>query len=295
MAYKILVRPNYGHHEYAGNCLPMAQKVVGAGGGPHSATAAANATRYQHHDRALPGDAPAVVWLSHWGTYTDYRDGVLKYENWGHVVIWEPTAFANAGGFFSSRRNGYGVGEWFRTIEDVERAFSSSYRFWSEDINGVRVIAPTGKHAASVAGEENMKHFGGGLKRKSPQVIPAGVRTRLAWSDAPSGGESIAGGAGNIVGLVATVRLKLKPGTKATPDMRAEIGAYRETGRSDPNRLHIMGPRAVTFDKLGLAQLQIMISKPLTAADRIRITVHTSKETGPVTVEAFDWDGYVNP
>jgi hypothetical protein len=145
MAYKILVTPNYGHREYAGNCLPMAQKVAGAGGGPHSATAAANATRYQRHDRALPSDAPAVVWLSHWGTYTDYRDGQLKYEDWGHVVFWEPTAFGGAGGFFSSPRGGYGVGEWFRTIADVEQAFAARYRFWSEDINGIRVIQPTEK------------------------------------------------------------------------------------------------------------------------------------------------------
>lgn len=159
MAYKKLVAPNYGYHEYAGNCLPMAQKVVGAGGGPHSATAAANATRYQHHDRALPGDAPAVVWLSHWGTYTDYRDGRAKYENWGHVVFWEPTAFGGAGGFFSSPRNGYGAGEWFRSIADVENAFASSYRFWSEDINGVRVIEPAApKHAAPTAAPKRQEH-----------------------------------------------------------------------------------------------------------------------------------------
>lgn len=148
MAYKTLVKPNYSHHEHAGNCLPMAQKVVGAPGGPHSATAAANATQYQHHDRTFPRDAPAVVWLSHVGTYTDYRNGQKKTEDWGHVVVWDPAAFGGAGGFFSSRRSGYGAGEWFRTIADVERAFSSSYRFWSEDINGVRVIQPEPKHAA---------------------------------------------------------------------------------------------------------------------------------------------------
>lgn len=151
MPYRTLVTPNYGHHEYAGNCLPMAQKAVGAPGGPHSATVAANATRYQHHDRAFPGDAPAVVWLSHWGSYTDYRDGRVKYEDWGHVVFWEPTAFGKAGGFFSSRRSGFGAGEWFRTIADVEHAFGSTYRFWSEDINGIRVIQPVPKHAAWAA------------------------------------------------------------------------------------------------------------------------------------------------
>lgn len=159
MAYQTLVKPNYGHHEHAGNCLPMAQKVFGAGGGPHSATAAANATRFQHHDRAFPGDAPAIVWLSHWGTYTDYRDGQLKYEDWGHVVVWEPTAFGGAGGFFSSPRAGYGPGEWFRTIADVERAFSSLYRFWSEDINGVRAIQSAAKPTATAATKRRNKNM----------------------------------------------------------------------------------------------------------------------------------------
>lgn len=142
MSFKTLIRPRYGTSEWAGNCLPMAQTVVGAGGGPFSATEAANGTRFRHTS-ALPRDALAVVWLNHYGTYTDYRDGQLKSGNWGHVVIWDPSAFGGAGGFYSSPRNGFRPGEWFQTIAAVEAAFSSSYRFWSEDLNGVRVSMPT--------------------------------------------------------------------------------------------------------------------------------------------------------
>lgn len=143
MAYKTLISPNFNAREQAGNCLPMAQAVVGADGGPYSATVAANATQFQHHDRDFPKTALAVVWLSHMGTYTDYRNGERRYEDWGHVVIWDPAAFGGAGGFYSSPRSGVG-GEWFRTIADIESAFSSTFRFWSEDINGVRVSTPTG-------------------------------------------------------------------------------------------------------------------------------------------------------
>lgn len=146
---KQLVKPSYGGEASAGACLYMAQLVVGASGGPYSATVAANATKYRHHDRAFPRSSIAVAWFSHLGTYTDYRNNERRYEDWGHVVIWDPTAFDGAGGFFSSRRNGNGPGEWFRTIGDVEAAFSAVYRFWSEDLNQVRVCEPlpTGNNA----------------------------------------------------------------------------------------------------------------------------------------------------
>lgn len=141
MAYKQLSQLNFDVKAAAGACLVQAQNVVGAGGGPYSATAAANGTRFRHSGGKLPRDASVVVWFDHWGTYQDYRNGQFRYENWGHVVIWWPKAFNNAGGFYSSPRSGYG-GEWFRTIADIEREFNSTYRFWSEDINGVRVSAP---------------------------------------------------------------------------------------------------------------------------------------------------------
>lgn len=51
---KQLVTPWYGGQAGAGACLYMAQLVVGAGGGPYSATVAANATKYRHHNRDFP-------------------------------------------------------------------------------------------------------------------------------------------------------------------------------------------------------------------------------------------------
>lgn len=100
---KQLVTPWYGGQAGAGACLYMAQLVVGAGGGPYSATVAANATQFRHHNRTFPKSSICVLWFDHWGTYQDYRNGQFRYENWGHVVIWDPWAFNGAGGFFSSR------------------------------------------------------------------------------------------------------------------------------------------------------------------------------------------------
>lgn len=139
---KQLIKPWYGGKASAGACLYMAQLVVGASGGPYSATVAANATKHRHHDRSFPHGSIAAVWFSHWGTYTDYRNNERRYEDWGHVVIWDPAAFDRAGGFFSSRRTETGAGEWFRTIADVEASFNATYRFWSEDLNGVRICVP---------------------------------------------------------------------------------------------------------------------------------------------------------
>lgn len=145
---KQLVTPWYGGQAGAGACLYVAQLVVGAGGGPYSATVAANATKYRHHNRDFPSKSICVLWFDHWGTYQDYRSGEFRYENWGHVVIWAPNAFGvGQGGFFSSRRWGFGDGEWFRTVAEVEAAFSSKYRFWSEDLNGVRVCEPVEEDA----------------------------------------------------------------------------------------------------------------------------------------------------
>lgn len=150
MAFKQLVAPNFEAKSAAGACLIQAQKVVGAGGGPYSATVAANQTQHQHWDRNLPSDSIAVLWFSHWGTYWNYIEQRYTFEDYGHVVVWSPSAFGmGRGGFYSSPRSGIG-GEWFSSIADVEAAFNSTYRFWSEDLNGVRVCAPAaGVPAAS--------------------------------------------------------------------------------------------------------------------------------------------------
>lgn len=161
MAFKQLVTPNFEAQSAAGACLIQAQKVVGAGGGPYSATVAANQTQHQHWDRNLPSDSIAVLWFSHWGTYWNYIQQRYTYEDYGHVVVWSPSAFGmGRGGFYSSPRSGIG-GEWFSSIADVEAAFNSTYRFWSEDLNGVRVCAPAaGVPAASKPAARKPRLFG---------------------------------------------------------------------------------------------------------------------------------------
>ena len=54
MAYRSLVKPNMGFQVLAGNCLAMAQGIVGAPIMYESATDAANATKIRHHTRELP-------------------------------------------------------------------------------------------------------------------------------------------------------------------------------------------------------------------------------------------------
>lgn len=131
--FQALVKPWYGGHVLAGNCLAMAQKIMGAPVMHPSATAAANATRHRHYSRSMP-DAPCVVWLDHWGAYG--QPGREVYANWGHVVTYEPGK-----GFASSSPNAGEVSTpyFYSTLAGIEAAFNCSFRFWSEDINGKRV------------------------------------------------------------------------------------------------------------------------------------------------------------
>lgn len=296
MAFKQLVTPNFGATDYAGNCLPMAQKVVGADGGPYSATAAANATQYQHWGRNLPSDSIAVLWFSHYGTYTDYRNGERRWEDWGHVVIWSPSAFgAGRGGFYSSPRNGYG-GEWFSSIAEVEASFSSAYRFWSEDINGVRVTQP-GKGTASATTkpvvvqewEDTLKAFKGISKRK-PQTLKGGQKQYITFldshDDSKFGNRTLARGPGTVAGLTVNLRLKGKPGT------RVQFELVVETAENEGRQV-IAEPRG-TIDSYGLLSLQLSTSTYLSERQLVRVLAQP--EAGQnVVVEKFYWSGLARP
>lgn len=135
--FRSLVTPWYGGEVLAGNCLAMAQMIVGAPVAHPSATAAANATKHRHPTRSMP-NAVCVVWFDHWGWYG--KKGQEVYANWGHVVIWDP-----ARGFASSSpRAGVTEGPFFySTLAQVEATFNATFRFWSEDLNGLRVCEPT--------------------------------------------------------------------------------------------------------------------------------------------------------
>lgn len=100
-----------------------------------SATIAANSTKERFASRTMP-NVSVPVWFDHWGTYGDYGG---TYANWGHVVVWVPGR-----GFLSSPHSGFGS-IWYSTLSQVEGAFNAKYRFWSLDINTLRVAKPAPK------------------------------------------------------------------------------------------------------------------------------------------------------
>lgn len=133
-----LVQPNTGARDFAGWCHRFARAVFNAPlvAGLDSATKAANATEYRHHTRAMP-DVAVPLWFDHDGDY----DGT-GVKNWGHVVVYVPGAgFLSSPGYAKFDASGREIPsqEWFASIEAVERTFNARFRFWSEDINGLRV------------------------------------------------------------------------------------------------------------------------------------------------------------
>ena len=125
-----------GFQVLAGNCLAMAQGIVGAPIMYESATDAANATKFRHHTRELPNSI-CVLWFSHEGAYG--QPGAEVWKDWGHVCIYVP----GVGILSSSPIAGQVSGPWtYQTLEDMERTFAGSCRFWTEDINGLRVCEP---------------------------------------------------------------------------------------------------------------------------------------------------------
>ena len=138
-----LVEPNTLTKDATGMCLRFAQSVFGAPVAHRSATDAANATKFRHHTREMP-DVAALVWFDHYGTYQN------EFSNWGHVVAWVP-----GGGFLSSPGTGYGQ-QWFPSIDAVERTFNAKFRFWSEDINTLRVAEPATPAPVIVPEEEDI-------------------------------------------------------------------------------------------------------------------------------------------
>lgn len=148
MNYVQLVSPNLNQESGAGWCLKFSQDAFRAPVMHPSATDAANATKYRHATREMPSVA-VPVWFDHWGTYQG------RYANWGHVVVWVPGR-----GFLSSPGSGFGQ-LWLPSIEAVERTFNAKYRFWSEDINTLRVAQPASNSSTSPASKTP-----GALRRK---------------------------------------------------------------------------------------------------------------------------------
>lgn len=137
-----IVEPNTETRDFTGWCHRHTRGVFGAPlvAGLNSATKAADATEYRHHTREMP-DVAVPVWFDHVGDY----DGTGR-KNWGHVVSWIPFVglFLSSPGHAKLDAFGREVPsqQWFSSIEAIERTFDAQFRFWSEDINGLRVAQP---------------------------------------------------------------------------------------------------------------------------------------------------------
>lgn len=117
-----------------GSCLAHVRLSFGIDVVHPSAHVAAEATKYRHSERAMP-DLFVPVWFDHWGVYQGY------WANWGHVVYWDPKEeYFVSTPVTSGFNNGVPGVEIFYSLEEIERAVGGSYRFWSEDLNGVRVV-----------------------------------------------------------------------------------------------------------------------------------------------------------
>lgn len=166
-----LVQPDTTVTDGAGWCLRFTQSVWGAPAKYESAWYAWTATQFKHTE-PLPEDIAVVVWFSHYGTYGNPP----RYDNWGHVVTYVPGQ-----GFLSSPQSGIGQ-KWLATIQDVERAFNSTYVGWSEDINGLRV-ASYYPEPPSMTGEEDVTFVV--IMRATGQAYLWNTRTG-AWQDIPA-------------------------------------------------------------------------------------------------------------
>lgn len=179
-----IVYPDTTVQDEAGYCHRMARAVFNAPwvSGLDSATKAANATWWRYETRDMPNVA-VPVWFDHWGTY----GGV--FGNWGHVVVWVP-----GHGFLSSPwYKKYGQ-EWYPTIEDVERTFNATFRFWTEDINGLRVAEQESEDIVAISDDDINRIVWGIMTHPisregsdvdgNPQVGETNPRAVFAWTDA---------------------------------------------------------------------------------------------------------------
>lgn len=175
--YKSLVTPNLNFAVLAGNCLAMAQGIVGAPIMHPSATVAANNTQFRHANREIP-NAVCVLWFDHWGTYG--APGQEVYANWGHVVVYVPgKGFASSSPVFGEVSTPY----YYDSIGAVERAFAATFRFWTEDINGLRVCEPVSERDVNKPVEYITLDTN---KRKAKQVYSGGKAAMVQFTEGHS-------------------------------------------------------------------------------------------------------------
>lgn len=139
-SFRQVVTPRLDVKVFPGWCLGHVRQSFNVPAWDTRAYYAAERTKIRHHERKMP-NVIVPVWFWHWGTYG--KPAVTG--EFGHVLLWVPGR-----GFLSSPAhskwvNGQEVewAQWFSSIEAVERTFGATYRFWSEDMGGVRVVTPS--------------------------------------------------------------------------------------------------------------------------------------------------------
>lgn len=128
-----LVEPNYYIESGSGYSLAHVQNMYGAPMKHFTSWEAWQATEFKHINEPFP-DVKVPVWFFS----NIFIDG--NYRNIGHTLIWDPDKQMLIG----PPKSGYGK-QWYN-LENVETTRATGSRTilvgWSEDINGLRVVAP---------------------------------------------------------------------------------------------------------------------------------------------------------
>lgn len=174
--YTQLVAPRKGTQDGAGWCLRYAQSFFGAPVKHPSAWAAWNATVHKHGPNVpVPGGVAVLLWFSHYGTY----GSPPTYGNWGHVAI-----HVSGDAIYTSPGSGWGFERW-GTIAQIEQRFNCKYVGWSEDINGLRVVAPEALQPTQrQVGSNPVKRRADASTssaEKQPPLSPGAVGTFNGW------------------------------------------------------------------------------------------------------------------
>lgn len=278
-SYKQLVRPNLNQQSGAGWCLFFARSAFGVPEYSARATQAANKTKFRHATRKMPNVA-VPVWFWHQGTYGE------GYGEYGHVVIWVPGR-----GFLSSPGYGYGQ-EWLSSLSAVEARFNCRFRFWSEDMAGIRLVQPTGKPNPTPPKPKKkgltVKHY----HRKDKDARSRGRKVAAGKSlylNTKSGGPS---NAANIIGGVGPYAITTHVYATGTAGDALDVALVWQNTKSKKNSLHYT--QRLVFDRNGRIADSTTFHRPVAKGFRVFARVSapsTNKGTANITV--LDSDAYL--
>jgi hypothetical protein len=135
MAWTSTVSASLSTRDTPGSCLRFVQSAFGAPAKHFDAKEAWEATEFKHADRDLP-NVSCPVWFTWSGTVNG------RFHDYGHVAVWSPES-----GKFLSSPLWWAAGvnsQWVDSLEDFTRILGPSCKYlgWSEDLNGLRIVAP---------------------------------------------------------------------------------------------------------------------------------------------------------